>query len=122
MKIKYSILIILLFFLIGCANQKIRVGRTFDIIGPDGPPMYWIDNDLIKIHKNLETNIHIFIFEKENKIKIRLGVGARLGVEKKNKRFYRFISWWIIIDCRRCRYSWAYRFTYLWNFARRNKI
>ena len=79
------ILIIFLLLFIGCANQRIRTGRTVDFIGPKNDSfMYWIDTDL-KNYKPLEINIHTFIFEKRKNIKIRFGLGGRLGIEKKIK-------------------------------------
>ena len=65
-----------------------RIGKTIDFLGPDdNSSMYWIDVDLKKIHKNLEINSHIFIYEKGNDTKIRLGTGARFGIEKEIKDF-----------------------------------
>jgi len=68
---------------IGCAGQKIRIGKTIDFLGPKTDiSVYWVDID-IKNYKPFEINMHTFIFEN----KIRPGIGCRLGIEKEINNF-----------------------------------
>ncbi len=89
MKTKYNIiLLIILFLFVSCVGQKMRIGRTTDFLGPNNDSyMYWIDTDINKIYSPIEINIHTFIFEKNNDIKVRFGLGGRIGTENEFNNF-----------------------------------